>query len=80
MTYVPKSNNQNGSTSYGAASVAILRPALCDPMDGSPVGSSVHGISQARLLEWVAISFSGVSSRPRDRTQVFSLAGGFFTY
>ena len=39
---------------------------LCHPMD--PPGSSVHGISQARILEWVAISFSRGSSRPRDRT------------
>ena len=33
-------------------------PTLCDPMDSSPLGSSVHGIFQARILEWVAISFS----------------------
>ena len=43
---------------------------LCDPVDCSPPGSSVHGILQARILEWVAISFSRGSSRPRDRTQV----------
>ena len=41
-------------------------PSLCDPADSSPPGSSVHGISQARLLEWVSISFSRGSSRPRD--------------
>ena len=35
-------------------------PALCDPIDGSPPGSSVPGILQARTLEWVAISFSNV--------------------
>ena len=40
---------------------------LCNPMDYSPPGSSVHGISQARMLEWVAISFSRASSWPRDR-------------
>ena len=45
-------------------------PTLCDPMDCSPPGSSVHGIFQARVLEWVAISFSRRSSRPRNRTQV----------
>ena len=39
---------------------------LCDPMDCSPAGSSVHGILQARILEWVAISFSRGSSRPRN--------------
>ena len=45
---------------------------LCtsDPMDYSPPGSSVHGISQARILEWVAIPFSGGSSRPRDQTHI----------
>ena len=43
---------------------------LCDPVDCSPPGSSIHGILQARILEWVAISFSRGSSRPRDRTQV----------
>ena len=43
---------------------------LCDPMDHSLPGSSVHGISQARILEWVAISFSRGSSQSRDQTQV----------
>ena len=43
-------------------------PSLCDPMDCSPPGSSVHGICQARILEWGATSFSGGSSQSRDRT------------
>ena len=43
---------------------------LCDPMDCSPSGSSVHGILQARILEGIAISFSRVSSWPRDRTRI----------
>ena len=43
-------------------------PALCNPMDYSPSGSSVHGTSQARILEWVVIPFSRGSSQPRDRT------------
>ena len=43
---------------------------LGDPVDCSPPGSSVHGILQARRLEWVAMPFSRGSSRPRDRTQV----------
>ena len=43
---------------------------FCDPMDCNPPGSSVHGIFQARILEWVAISFSRGSSPPRDRTPV----------
>ena len=47
-------------------------------MDYSPPGSSVHGILQARILEWVAISFSRGSSRPRDRTQVSHIAGRCF--
>ena len=54
-------------------------PTLWDPMDCSPPGSSVHGISQDRILEWAAISFSRGSSQPRDRTQVFHIAGRFFT-
>ena len=45
-------------------------PTLCDPMDCSPPGSSVHGTFQARILEWVAISFSRGSSRPKDQTWV----------
>ena len=54
-------------------------PSLCDPMDCSPPGSSAHGISQARTLEWVAISFSRGSSPPRDQTQVSCTANGFST-
>jgi len=52
---------------------------FCDPMDCSPPGSSVHGILQARILEWVAISFSRVSSWPWDRTQISHIAGRLFT-
>ena len=48
-------------------------------MDCRPPSSSVHGILQARILEWVAISFSRGLSRPRDQTQVSCIAGGFFT-
>ena len=54
-------------------------PTLCDPLDYSPPGSSSHGISQARILEWVAIPFSRGSSQPRDRICISFLAGGFFT-
>ena len=46
---------------------------LCDPVDCSPSGSSVHGILQARILQWVAIPFSRGSSRPRDRTWILAL-------
>ena len=53
---------------------------LCDPMNCSPPGSqSVHGILQAGILEWVAISFSRRSSQPRNQTLVLCIAGRFFT-
>ena len=58
--------------------VAQSCPTLCNPVDCSLPGSSVHGILQARILEWVAISFSRGSSRPRGQTQVFSIAGRHF--
>ena len=48
-------------------------------MDYSPPGSSVHGILQARILEWVAISFSRGSSQAKDRTLILALADRFFT-
>ena len=54
-------------------------PTLCDPMGCSPQGSSVHGIPQARILEWVTIPFSRGSSWPKHWTQVFCTAGRFFT-
>ena len=50
--------------------VAKSCPTLCDPIDCSPPVSSVHGIFQARILEWIAISFSRESSQPRDQTHV----------
>ena len=53
-----------------ACSVAQSCPTLCNPMDCSPPGSSVHGIFQVRMLEWVAISFSRGSSRSRDSTHI----------
>ena len=55
-------------TCLRACSVAQLCPALCDPMGYSPSDSCVHGISQARILEWVAISFSKWSSRSKNGT------------
>ena len=54
--------------------VAQSCPALCDPMD-----YTVHGIFQARILEWVDLPFSKGSSQPRDRTQVSHIAVRFFT-
>ena len=52
---------------------------LCNPMDYRPPGSSLHGVLQARILEWVAIPFSRGSSQPRDQTWVSCIAGRFFT-
>ena len=63
---------------YMKVSVTQSCLTLWDPMDCSPPGS-VHGISQARILEWVAISFSRGSCQSRDRTQVSYTAGRFFT-
>ena len=57
--------------------VTKLCPILCDPMDCSPPGSSAHGICQARILEWVAISFCRGSSHSRDQICVSCLAGLF---
>ena len=62
-----------------SVSVTQSCPPLCDPMDCSPPGSSVHGILQARILEWVAIPFSRGSSWTRDWTWVSFIAGRFFT-
>ena len=59
---------------WSTMKVIQLRPTLCDPMD-----CTVHGILQARILEWVAVPFSRGSSQPRDRTQVSHIAGRFFT-
>ena len=58
--------------------VAQSCPTLCDPMDCSLPAFSVHGILQARILEWVTISFSRGSSRPRDGTWVSRIGGRHF--
>ena len=59
--------------------VALSSQTLCDPKDYCLLGSSVHGILQARILEWVAIPFSRRSSQTRDQTQVPCIAGEFLT-
>ena len=59
---------------WSEVKVTQLCPTFCDPMD-----YTVHGILQARILEWVAFPFSRGSSQPRDRTQVSCIAGRFFT-
>ena len=61
-----------------ACLVAQLCPTLCDPMDSSPPGSSVPGILQARILEWVAMPSSRESSQPWDQIQISCIAGRFF--
>ena len=62
----------------GGGLATKLCPTLCDPMDCSPAGSSVHGISQARILEWAATSSLRGSSQPRDQILVSCITGGFF--
>ena len=54
-------------------------PTLWDSMDSSPPGSSVHGILQARILEWTSMPSSKGSSQLRDQNQVSHIAGGFLT-
>ena len=71
--------NKGSKSSCVCVLVAQLCPTLSKPMDCSPPGSSDHGILQVRVLEWVAIPFSRGSSQLRDQSQVFCIAGGFFT-
>ena len=67
--YLPRSESE----------VAQPCPTLCNPIDDSLPGSSIHGIFQERVLEWGAISFSRGSSQLRDRTQVSCTVGRHFT-
>ena len=59
--------------------VTQLCPTVSFPMDCSLQGSSIHGILQVRILEWVVIPFSRGIFLPRDQIQVSCIAGGFFT-
>ena len=59
--------------------VAQSCPTVCNPMDHSLPSSSVYGILQARIREWVAVPFSRGSSQPRDWSQISCIANGFFT-
>ena len=72
-------NNKTINTVKVKALVTQSFSTLCNTMDCSLPDSSVHGISQAIILEWVTISISRVSSWPRDQTQVCYIAGKFFT-
>ena len=66
-------NNMRGYEPFTVIWLLRCVQLFCNPMDCSPPGSSVHGISQARILEWVAISLSKGSSWPRDQTHVSSI-------
>ena len=79
LTPWKESYDQPQFSSVQFSLVAQSCPTLCDPVDCSLPGFSVHGILQARILEWVTIFFSRGSSQPRDWTQVSRIAGRFFT-
>ena len=68
----------NPCTYESESEVSQSCPTLCNPMDCGIPGSSVHGIFQARILEWVVISFSRRSSQHRNWTQVFHIVGRHF--
>jgi len=76
---VPSDHGHKGDTTSVCVKVAESCLTLCNPMDSSPPGSSVLGISQARILECVANPFSRGFSRPRDWTWVSCIAGRVFT-
>ena len=80
---LPLSHQGNPFHVYAAAAKSLQScPTLCNSIDGSPPGSSVHGTLQARVLEWVAVSPSKGSSQTRDQTHVSCgscIAGRFFT-
>ena len=78
-TQLKRLSSSSSSSKWWKVLVTQMCPTLCHPMDCSPPGSSVHGIFKARILKWVAISYSKGSSWPRDQTQVFCTAGRFFT-
>ena len=83
---IPRTEEPGGLQSTGSQRVRPVRmtntftvlvpelgPTLCDPIDCGPPGSCVHGILQARMLEWVATSSFRGSSRPRDQTHIFCI-------
>ena len=70
MPFTGKEPTCNAGESESETEVTQSCPTLCDPMDCSPPGSSVHGILQARMLEWVAISFS---RGPQFNSQVWKI-------
>ena len=74
---VNQSHDYTHSTACAHAQLRQPCPARSDPTDCSPPGSSVHGTSQARILDWMVISFSRGSSQPRDRTHISCIVGRF---
>ena len=76
--FIPILKKGNAEECSSESEVAQSCLTLCDPLDYSLQGFSVHGILQARILEWVTISFSRGSSQPRDRTQVSCFVGRHF--
>ena len=81
--FIEVSLQHGGKGTTGLPHMGVLAaqscPTLCDPMDCSPPGSSVHGISQTRILEWSAISFFRGAAQTMDQAHVSCLAGRFFT-
>ena len=74
-----KGNLLKANQTGGGGLVAKSCPTLCNPMYCSLPGSSVHGILQAGILDWIAIPFSRGSPQPRSQTRVSCIAGRFFT-
>ena len=79
FVYIYVTEDSVSTTVKWVSEVTQLCPTLCNPMDFSLPGSSVYGVFQARVLEWVAISFSRGPSRPRDQTWVSRIVGIRFT-
>ena len=77
--FLTSGNKYERSVFYVVVLVAQSSLTLCDPMGCTPLGSSIHGILQARMLQWVLSPFSRGSPRPRDGTQASGIAGKFFT-
>ena len=79
MLFQGQLQSMTDTVKKGKVLVAELCWTLCDPMDFSLPGSSIFGILQAGILQWVAIPFSKGSSWPRDQTWVSHIAGRLFT-
>ena len=80
LTFYEPVNYYKNFLDQSESEVAQSCPTLCNPVDCSPPGSSICGILQVRILEWVAVSFSRESSWPRVRTPVSCIAGRFLIW